>query len=353
MELSSRLIMTSQPGDADNLDVVAETALKVSDSALAVIAVPAGDGALRCRACLGVQGLQTGQELMASSAVSGVIQNGGSFVARDSRQVFEDRMAEKLGSVLVFSLGHSAGDNGVLLLARAHGAPAFNQAEAESGAIFGSRIGLALDLARVNALREQNLLFTDRERIARDLHDLVIQRLFAAGLSIQTLRRYTLDPVAHERIAAVTTELDDTIRKLRDTIYSLRTADEEREPLTGRILRVVRESSRSYAVTPKVSLDGPVDSIGEDVAVHLLSVASEGLSNALRHSGGDEIQVSVAVGREQVELLISDNGQGFAEPVQVSGLANMRNRAGQLEGSCVIDSVPGGGTCVKWSVPLA
>lgn len=353
MELSSRLIMTSHPGDADNLDIVADTALGVSDSALAVIAVPAGDGALRCRACHGVQGLQAGQELMVSSAVSGVIENGGSFVARDPRQVFEDEVAGKLGSVLVCSLGHSSGDNGVLLLARAHGAPVFNQAEAESSAIFGSRIGLALDLARVNALREQNLLFTDRERIARDLHDQVIQRLFASGLSIQSLRRYTLDPVAHERIAAVTTELDDTIRKLRDTIYSLRTAEEDHEPLTGRILRVVREGSRSYAVTPKVSLDGPVDSVGEDVAVHLLSVLSEGLSNALRHSGADEIQVAVVVGRDLVQLLISDNGQGFSEPVQVSGLANMRQRAGQLRGSCAIDSVPGGGTCVKWSVPLA
>ena len=353
MELSSRLIMASQPGDPDNLDLVAGTALKVSDSVLAVIAVPAGDGALRCRSCLGVQGLQSGQELMAASAVSNVIQDGGSFVARDPRQVFDGEVAEKLGSVLVCPLGHSSANNGVLLLARAHGAPVFTQAEAESSAVFGSRIGLALDLARVNALREQNLLFTDRERIARDLHDLVIQRLFAAGLSIQSLRRYTLDPVAHERIAAVTTELDDTIRKLRDTIYSLRTADEEREPLTGRILRVVRESSRSYAVTPKVSLDGPVDSVGEDVAVHLLSVASEGLSNALRHSGAEDIQVSVAVGRDQVQLLISDNGRGFAEPGHESGLANMRQRAGQLKGSCTIDSAPGMGTCLKWSVPLA
>ncbi|QDG88551.1 GAF domain-containing sensor histidine kinase [Pseudarthrobacter sp. NIBRBAC000502770] len=353
MELSSRLIMASQPGDPDNLDLVAGTALKVSDSVLAVIAVPAGDGALRCRSCLGVQGLQSGQELMASSAVSNVIQNGGSFVARDPRLVFDGEVAEKLGSVLVCPLGHSSANNGVLLLARAHGAPVFTQAEAESSAVFGSRIGLALDLARVNALREQNLLFTDRERIARDLHDLVIQRLFAAGLSIQSLRRYTLDPVAHERIAAVTTELDDTIRKLRDTIYSLRTADEEREPLTGRILRVVRESSRSYAVTPKVSLDGPVDSVGEDVAVHLLSVASEGLSNALRHSGAEDIQVSVAVGRDQVQLLISDNGRGFTEPGHESGLANMRQRAGQLKGSCTIDSAPGMGTCLKWSVPLA
>ena len=364
MELSSRLIMASQPGDAEQLDVVADAALRVSDSTLAVIAVPAGDGGLRCRVSLGVQGLQSGQELKVPPSLAAVVEGGGSFVARDPRQVFDDGVAEKLGCVLVCSLGHSGTDNGVLLLARAQGSAVFNQAEADSSAIFGSRIGLALDLARANAQREQNLLFTDRERIARDLHDLVIQRLFAAGLSIQSLRRYTMDPVAHERIAAVTTELDETIRKLRDTIYSLRTADEEQEPLTGRILRAVRESSRSYAVTPKVSLDGAVDSIREDVAVHLLSVLSEALSNALRHSGADDIQVTVAVGpapgavdaaagREQVQLVISDNGQGFTEPDRVSGLANMRRRAELLKGSCTIDSTPGVGTTVKWSARLA
>jgi len=358
MELSSRLIMAPHPGGADNLDIVAETALEVSDSALAVVAVPGSDGVLRCRSCLGVQGLQAGQELMVSPAVSGVVERGGSLVAKDPRQVFEDEVAGKLGSVLVCSLGHGNIHNGVLLLARPHGTAMFTQSEADSGAIFGSRIGLALDLARVNALREQNLLFTDRERIARDLHDLVIQRLFAAGLSIQSLRRYTLDPVANERIAAVTGELDDTIRELRDTIYSLRSADEEHEPLTGRMLRVVRENSRSYALTPRVSLDGPVDSISEDVAVHLLSVLSEGLSNALRHSGADDIDVTVAVGADagrrgdRVQLHISDNGRGFSDPARVSGLANMRHRAELLKGSCTIDSVPGRGTTLAWSVPL-
>jgi signal transduction histidine kinase len=359
MELSSRLIMAPNPGEADNLDIVADTALKVSGSALAVVAVPAGDGVVRCRTCVGAQGLQAGQELLIPPAVWEVIGNGGSYVAKDPRQVFDDEVAEKLGSVLVCPLGHGSSDNGVLLLARPHGTAVFTQAEAASSAIFGSRIGLALDLARVNALREQNLLFTDRERIARDLHDLVIQRLFAAGLSVQSLRRYTLDPVAHERIAAVTTELDDTIRKLRDTIYSLRTADEEHEPLTGRILRVVRENSRSYALTPKVSLNGPVDSVREDVAAHVLSVLSEGLSNALRHSGADDIQVTVAVGadaavgRGEVQLVVTDNGRGFNESGQVSGLANMRHRAELLKGSCVIDSAPGRGTSVAWSVPLA
>lgn len=350
MELSSRLIMTPHPGNEENLDLVAETALRVSDSALAVIAVPAGDGVLRCRSCLGVQGLQAGQEIAASDCVTRVIETGESLVVRDPHRVFEDEVAEKLGPVLVCAIGHSNSENGVLLLARPQGSAAYNQAEVESSTLFGSRIGLALDLARVHALREQNLLFTDRERIARDLHDLVIQRLFAAGLSIQSLRRYTLDPVAHERIATVTSELDDTIRKLRDTIYSLRTGEEEQEPLTARILRVIQETSRSYSVAPKVAFAGPVDdAVKATIAGHLLSVLSEGLSNAARHSGAEEIRVTVSVTQKRVELEIKDDGCGFEEPARVSGLANMRHRAEQLGGSCTIQSAPGEGTRVTWS----
>ncbi|MFC9773554.1 MULTISPECIES: GAF domain-containing sensor histidine kinase [unclassified Pseudarthrobacter] len=353
MELSSRLIVTPRPGDAENLDLVSETAMRVSDSALAVIAAPAGDGALRCRSSLGVQSLQAGREIKASGVVDDVISTGKSMMVRDPQQVFDDGVVEKLGPVLVCALGHSGSDNGVLILARPSGSGPFTQAEVESSALFGSRIGLALDLARVHALREQNLLFTDRERIARDLHDLVIQRLFAAGLSIQSLRRYTPDPVAHERIAAVTAELDDTIRKLRDTIYSLRTGGNH-EPLTGRILKVAEETSRGYAVVPNVAFSGPVDdAVHEDVAGHLLSVLSEGLSNAARHSGAADIRVAVTASPDDVELVISDNGRGFEEPALTSGLANMRHRAEMLGGSCSIDSEPGKGTRVRWCVGLA
>lgn len=350
MELSSRLIVTPSPGDAVNLDLVAETALKVSDSALAVIAIPAAEGILRCRSSLGIEGLQAGQEFPPSSIVSTVVETGESRASGTPQQVFGDDVSDKLGPVLVCPLGHKGSDNGLLLLARIKGSTGYTQADITSSSLFGSRIGLALDLAHVNALRAQNLLFADRERIARDLHDLVIQRLFAAGLSIQSLRRFTLDPVAHERIAAVTTELDDTIRKLRDTIYSLRTGEAAKEQLTTRVLRAVQEHSGSYAVSPKVAFDGHVDAVPDDVAVHLLSVLSEGLSNALRHSGGDTVDVLVSARQEQVKLLISDNGTGFKEPAKVSGLANMRHRAELLGGSCSIDSSPGEGTRIVWSV---
>jgi signal transduction histidine kinase len=350
MELSSRLMVTPQPQNVQHLDLVADTALKVSESALAVVAVPDGEGALRCRSSLGVQSLQSGQEVKASRIVAQVIETGESAIAGDPQQVFDGGVAEKLGAVLVCALGHTNRENGVLLLARPPGAASFTQAEVESSSLFGSRVGLALDLARVHTLREQNLLFTDRERIARDLHDLVIQRLFASGLSIQSLRRYTPDPVAHGRIAAVTAELDDTIRILRDTIYSLRTGDVDTEPLTGRILKVVEENSRGYATSPKVSFAGPVDGeVGENVAGHLLSVLSEGLSNAARHSGAKDIRVSVSVSPDAVELVITDDGCGFKEPAHVSGLANMRHRAELLGGTCTIDSSPGKGTRVVWA----
>lgn len=350
MELSSRLIMAPHPGNEENLNLVAEAALTLSDAALAVVAVPAGEGVLRCRACVGVQGLQPGQEITASDVVSKVIETGESHVARDPQHVFEDGMAEKLGPVLVCAIGHSNSGNGVLLLVRPQGSAAYNQAEVESSSLFGSRIGLALDLARVHALREQNLLFTDRERIARDLHDLVIQRLFASGLSIQSLRRYTLDPIAHERIAAVTSELDDTIRKLRDTIYSLRTGEDEQEPLTVRVLKVVEETASSYSVTPKVAFAGPVDdAVRGTIAGHLLSVLSEGLSNAARHSGAEDIRINVSVIHKRVELVIKDDGCGFEEPARVSGLANMRHRAELLGGSCIIQSAPGEGTRITWT----
>jgi signal transduction histidine kinase len=350
MALSDRLILPAQTEDLDSFALVAETALRVSESAMALIAVPAGDGVFRCQSSVGVQGLQAGRELPASEMVSAVLATGESRSARNAGQVFDHEVAEKLGCVLVCALGRGGSDRPVLLLARPRGSTAYSQSDLESSSLFGRWIGLALDLARVHALREQNLLFRDRERIARDVHDLVIQRLFAAGLGIQSLRRFIRDPVAIERIDAVTAELDGSIRTLRDTIYSLRTGDNEREPLTSRVMKVVRESSRSYSLLPQVNFSGPVDgTVPDHVAGHLLSVLSEGLSNAMRHSGADDIQVTLSAGRKQVEFRIADNGRGFHEPLEASGLANMRDRAGLLGGTCTIHSAPGKGTRIEWS----
>jgi signal transduction histidine kinase len=226
--------------------------------------------------------------------------------------------------------------------------------DVEQSAVFASRIGLTLDLLKANQLREEHALFIDRERIAADLHDLVIQRLFAAGLSIQGLRRYTSDTVAHERrIADITTELDDCIHQLRDTIYSLQARKPDRELLSGRVLRAVQEAANAGGFLPRIQLSGPVDDIvDEEVAEQLLPVLSESVSNAVRHSGSEEIYVLLAVQDGDVVLTVQDHGCGFADPGRISGLNNMKSRASRLGGTCTIESAPGQGTSVTWRVPL-
>jgi len=222
MELGSRLIAGESDDGQGNLDRVAETAVHASDSILGVIAVPGSDGILRCRSAVGVQGVHAGQELQGSEMVASVVETGQSCLVREASQLFGPGMSEKLGPVLVVALGHRATGNGVLMLVRSPGSSAFTRSDLESSALFGSRIGLALDLGRASARRQQDMVLSDRERIARDLHDLVIQRVFAAGLGIQNLKRFVEDPVGLDRVGDISRELDDTIRTLRATIEGLR-----------------------------------------------------------------------------------------------------------------------------------
>lgn len=222
MGLGNVLMRAQRPAEPESLGCVVEAALRVSESTLAVIAVPAAGGGLCCRAGVGTDCPENGRALPASDAVMAVLETGRpAFVG--AAPVLGPGMAEKLDHVLVIPLGRPGAGNGVLLLARGRGAPGYLRADVELSGQFGLRIGAALDLMNANALRQEALLFSDRDRIARDLHDLIIQRVFAAGLSIQSLHRFASDPVAHERITAVTSELDLTIHELRETIYSLRT----------------------------------------------------------------------------------------------------------------------------------
>lgn len=353
METSDKLMARPRP-DAENLDLIAERALRASASVLSVIAAPNGDGTARCRTSVGAQSLPGGQELPASTVLAEVLESGESKAIADPAEVFGPVLAEKLGPVLVAALGHAGiGEaNGVLILGRPAGGTRYTDVDVEQSAVFASRIGLALDLLRANRLREEHALFIDRERIARDLHDLVIQRLFAAGLSIQGLRRYTTEPLAHERIASVTAELDGSIGQLRDTIYSLHTRPADPELLSGRILRAVQEAANAAGFLPKIQLSGPVDTaVPSDVAEQLLPVLYESVSNAVRHSGADDISVALAAGEGEVVLTVRDNGRGFENPGRISGLDNMKTRASQLGGDCLIHSTPGKGTSVTWMVP--
>jgi len=223
---------------------------------------------------------------------------------------------------------------------------------------FAAQAAVTLILARAQREHRQLALYEDRDRIARDLHDLVIQRLFATGMLLQSADRLgPVTPGVAERISAAVDELDETIREIRHTIFALH------EPLSGvasGARELVRRETLQFAALlgfePSVRFSGPVDSgLSDRIAEHLLAALREALSNAVKHAQARHIDVVVEVDTSWVRLLVTDDGVGVdAEgPWRRSGVANLVARAQSLSGSCLIERVSEqGGTRVTWRVPV-
>lgn len=355
MDVSGLMLSSDRDYTSGGLDPIAGRALQESQSQLALLVAPSPNGpGYIVAGAAGERGAGlSGRTLaLASPLLAGVLEGGEPVQLDDASALLEEVDGGISGPLLAVALSTQGAHHGLLLLVREPGAVHFARTDVEMGAVFGSHVALALELARVHRLREELLVFTDRDRIARDLHDLVIQRLFAAGLSVQSLTRFTKDDLATERIRTITGELDEAIRSLRDTIYSLRSNSGETELLSGRIRRVARSTAKSMPFTPRLTITGPIDAVTPDKADNVVAVVSEGLSNAVRHSGADAISVSVAVIKGRVTVVITDNGSGFTDPAKRNGLANMEDRARMLDGECTITSAPDAGTSLEWSVPL-
>jgi two-component system sensor histidine kinase DevS len=355
MDVAGLMLSSDRDYTAGGLDPIAARALQESESQLALIVAPAASAPGYIVAGAAGDGAKSlaGQMLALDSPELQEVLSGGEPATFDNAAgVLETVDARSSGPLLAVALSTQGAHHGLLFLARRPEDRRYTRTDIEMGAVYGSHVALALELARVHRLREELLVFTDRDRIARDLHDLVIQRLFAAGLSVQSLTRFTKDELATERIRNITGELDEAIRSLRDTIYSLRSSSSETELLSGRIRRVTRRSAKSLPFTPRLTLTGPVDAVSSEKADNVVAVVSEGLSNAIRHSGADAISVSVAAIKGRVTVVVTDNGSGFDAATERNGLANLEDRARMLDGECTIVSAPDEGTSVEWSVPL-
>jgi two-component system sensor histidine kinase DevS len=355
MDVSGLMLSSDRDYTAGGLDPIAGRALQESGSQLALLVAPAlsGPGYLVAGAAGKLGPRYTGRSLLLDSPLlQGVLDGGEPVVLDDASVLFGEIDGGITGPLLAVALSTQGAHHGLLLLARDRDSLHYARTDIQMGAVFGSHVALALELARVHRLREELLVYTDRDRIARDLHDLVIQRIFAAGLSVQSLTRFTRDELATERIRNITGELDEAIRSLRDTIYSLKSSSGDTELLSGRIRRVTKSSAKSMPFAPRLTLTGPVDAVTPDKADNVVAVVSEGLSNAIRHSGADTISVSVGVIKGRVTVVITDNGSGFAEPEKRNGLVNLEDRAKMLDGECTITSVPDAGTSLEWSVPF-
>ena len=212
--------------------------------------------------------------------------------------------------------------------------------------------GVAIDNARSHELREDLALVGDRERIARDLHDLVIQRLFATGMSLQGLiRQERLEGEVADRINAAISELDKTVKQIRQTIFALQDTG-----VGGFRRRVIGEYEAVRGLLdyqPELIFDGPVDtSIPEQIAVHAVAVVRELLSNVAKHANATWAQVTVAVRGEELSVTVLDNGIGFTEPTRRRGLSNIAKRADSFSGLFTIEPNEPKGTKARWQIFL-
>jgi signal transduction histidine kinase len=346
-----------------SLRIVARHARELASADLAAIARPSPDGSSFVLDVVdgGHASALVGQRFPRVGSISGdVLDRGGTIVvedlAKDSRDQQPQVRAGSYGPAIFVALTAGKRAFGTLSIMRDRGGRPFTDTEVAMVSSFAAQASVALELEEGPRRAQRLSLLEDQERIARDLHDTVIQRLFATGLALQGAGRLVADPEARRRIDQAVDELDGTVRQIRTVIFDVeRGHGELQRGLRSEVLDLAREAERSLGFEPRVVFDGPVDTlVGPHVALELLATLREALSNVARHASANRVEVSVSVG-DGVHLRVRDDGVGF-DPDAVQrgrvGLGSMKTRADHLGGELRVATGPEGGTELTWSVPL-
>ncbi|MFI7413487.1 GAF domain-containing protein [Streptomyces sp. NPDC049627] len=360
-ELTRSLLSGTDP--AEVLDRIACTVRTLAGADLVTLAVPLdaddelvieaadGTGAEQVRglvlpaSTLAAKVYQAGERIT-STALSGEPQEGGGSAARIA-----------LGPGFLLPLGGPEHTRGVLQVANLPGGAEFSDATMEMIGGFADQAALALEIAEHRSEAEHLLVLTDRDRIARDLHDLAIQRLFASGLTLNSvLGRLSDRPEVAERVQRVVDDLDDTIKTVRSTIYALREGDRpgRHGGLRAKLLTETDRAATVLGFAPALRMTGLLDTdVPAGHAEHLLAVLRETLSNTARHAHATAVEVTAETDGTRVRLRVADNGRGMDPAVtRRSGLDNLSRRAADLGGSLTLTPNRPTGTVVEWTVPV-
>ncbi|MEU6740843.1 GAF domain-containing sensor histidine kinase [Streptosporangium sandarakinum] len=258
------------------------------------------------------------------------------------------------GPAAAVPIGAAGTVRGVLWLAKRPGRIPFSQVELRTLHAFAGQAAIALELAESRIHAERLGLLEDRDRIAKDLHDVVIQRLFAVAMTLMSAVPLIERPQAATRVQNAIDELDSTIRQIRSTIFALQSPDGgDTGGLRGRITTLVEDAGAHLGFRPALIMDGPLDNgVPPEIGDHLLAVLREALSNVVRHAKATRVGVHAGLAGDRLTLLVEDDGVGIPADGRCSGLRNLRERADRLGGAFHVDAPPGGGTRLSWSVPL-
>ncbi|MEU9855092.1 GAF domain-containing protein [Streptomyces sp. NPDC047974] len=354
-------------GDADDaLAVVAEQARRLADADAGIVLLPAEEGGLEIVAVSSARATKSlGMVIPPESQVVELLLEGEAVFVQDAST--DPRMISRLTSLygpsMLLPLQSGGRVLGALAMPRARGARPFSEAERTLATQFASQAALALMMAEAQRDRERLAVFEDRDRIARDLHDLVIQRLFATGMMLESAQRKAVVPAVQEGVGKAVDELDVTIQEIRTAIFALQQGPAEAPSgLRTRVLREINMAAVPLGFKPAHRFLGAVDAtVGELTGKNLIAALREALSNAFRHASAGRIEVVVDAtvtlpdGSPGVRLTVADDGVGLPEGGRRSGLRNLARRAESLGGASWCGpglAEDGGGTTVVWEAPL-
>jgi signal transduction histidine kinase len=318
--------LVAVPADAD---------LPVSEMTELIVAATAGDGPVAALHNIPIEGTAIGE----------------AFVQRTpGRFEYIELEVGTTGPALVLPLRASDDVAGVLVALRSVGAPPFSSEQFDMMTAFADQAALAWQLASTQRQMRELSILTDRDRIARDLHDHVIQRLFAVGLALQGAIPRARVPEVQQRLTDCVDDLQQVIQEIRTTIFDLHGGSSGVTRLRQRLDEAVAQFANANLRT-SVQYVGPLSVVDATLADHAEAVVREAVSNAVRHAKAASLAISVAV-EDDLTIEVVDNGCGIEGDITGSGLTNLRQRAEGAGGSFTIEAVPTGGTKLRWCAPL-
>jgi signal transduction histidine kinase len=336
------------------LRLIANRAVELTGADDALIALPAEvGGALVVTVCAGPDAeVLTGHRIPLDGSTSGAVLRD--HVPRSVPSLafdLADGLGVHLGPALAVRLRSGESTAGVLLAIRAPGAARFDEHELQIVSAFADQAALALRDAESQAARRELDVVVDRDRIARDLHDQVIQRLFAVGLGIEGTRRRSDSPAVTVRLTQHIDQLQDVIEEIRGAIFDLHAEPGAGRGLRARLQNAIIDTTADSAIRTTVRLSGSFDRVPAGLAEHAEAVVREAVSNVLRHARAAELAVTVSLDGDLL-VEVSDTGAGMPDAVVRSGLRNLEQRAAEAGGTFRLERPAGGGTRLVWTVPV-
>lgn len=337
--------------------LIAEEALTLMAGAATLVAVPLDDEAPACEVddlvIVEVAGEISPAVKQMTVAVSGT-SIGGVFHDRTPRRF--DRLDLAVdgpvepGPALVLPLRAADTVAGVLVALRSADEQPFSDKQLDMMAAFADQAALAWRLATAQRQMREVEILTDRDRIARDLHDHVIQRLFAVGLTLQGAAPRARVPAVRESIYSSIDDLQEIIQEIRSAIFDLHAGPSRATGLRHRLDKVIDQLAIP-ALHTTVQYTGPLSVVDTVLANHAEAVLREAVSNAVRHANATSLAINVSV-EDDVRVEVVDDGVGISGDITESGLRNLRQRADDEGGEFTVENMPTGGTLLRWSAPL-